>query len=146
MFVGGGSASTAGGIKVTTLAVVFLAILAEARGDKSVIAFFRTIPDSVLRIAISVIMMGATVVLTGSAILVGLTGRPLDHVLFEVISAYATCGLSVGVSADAPDAGKYVLAIIMLIGRIGTNTVATALALRSRRRLYSYPEERPIIG
>ncbi|PBB09831.1 potassium transporter Trk [Kocuria sp. WRN011] len=146
MFVGGGSASTAGGIKVTTLAVVFLAILAEARGDKSVIAFFRTIPDSVLRISISVIMMGATVVLTGSAILVGLTGRPLDHVLFEVISAYATCGLSVGVSADATDAGKYVLAIIMLIGRIGTNTVATALALRSRRRLYSYPEERPIIG
>lgn len=146
MFVGGGSASTAGGIKVTTLAVVFLAILAEARGDRSVIAFFRTIPDSVLRIAISVVMMGATVVLTGSAILVALTGRPLDHVLFEVISAYATCGLSVGVSAEATEAGKYVLAVIMLIGRIGTNTVAAALALRSRRRLYSYPEERPIIG
>lgn len=146
MFVGGGSASTAGGIKVTTLAVVFLAILAEARGDRSVIAFFRTIPDSVLRIAISVIMMGASVVLVGCSILVALTGKPLDHVLFEVISAYATCGLSVGVSADAPDAGKYVLAVIMLIGRIGTNTMATALALRTRRRLYSYPEERPIIG
>lgn len=146
MFVGGGSASTAGGIKVTTLAVVFLAILAEARGDKSVIAFYRTIPDSVLRIAISVIMMGATVVLVGSGILLAITHQPLDHVLFEVISAYATCGLSVGVSADAPDAGKYVLAVIMLIGRIGTNTMATALALRSRRRLYTYPEERPIIG
>ncbi|GAA2120212.1 TrkH family potassium uptake protein [Kocuria atrinae] len=146
MFAGGGSASTAGGIKVTTLAVVFLAILAEARGDRSVIAFFRTIPDSVLRIAISVIMMGATVVLTGCGIMVTLTGHSLDLVLFEVISAYATCGLSVGVSADAPDAGKYVLAIIMLIGRIGTTTVATALALRGRRRLYSYPEERPIIG
>lgn len=146
MFAGGGSASTAGGIKVTTLAVVFLAILAEARGDKSVIAFFRTIPDSVLRIAISVIMMGATVVLVGCGLMVGITGRPLDLVLFEVISAYATCGLSVGVSADAPDAGKYVLAGIMLIGRIGTTTVATALALRSRRRLYSYPEESPIIG
>ena len=146
MFVGGGSASTAGGIKVTTLAVVFLAILAEARGDRSVIAFFRTIPDTALRIAISVIMMGASVVLIGCSILVALTGQPLDLVLFEVISAYATCGLSVGVSADAPDAGKYVLAIIMLVGRIGTTTVATALALRSRRRLYSYPEERPIIG
>ena len=146
MFAGGGSASTAGGIKVTTLAVVFLAILAEARGDQSVIAFFRTIPDSVLRIAISVIMMGASVVLLGSSIMVALTHMPLDHVLFEVISAYATCGLSTGVSAGAPDAGKYVLSVIMLIGRIGTNTVATALALRARRRLYTYPEERPIIG
>ena len=146
MFAGGGSASTAGGIKVTTLAVVFLAILAEARGDQSVIAFFRTIPDSVLRIAISVIMMGASVVLLGSSIMVALTHMPLDHVLFVVISAYATCGLSTGVSAGAPDAGKYVLSVIMLIGRIGTNTVATALALRSRRRLYTYPEERPIIG
>ena len=146
MFAGGGSASTAGGIKVTTLAVVFLAILAEARGDQSVIAFFRTIPDSVLRIAISVIMMGASVVLAGSAVMVALTHLPLDHVLFEVISAYATCGLSTGVSAASPDAGKYVLSVIMLVGRIGTTTVATALALRSRRRLYSYPEERPIIG
>ena len=146
MFAGGGSASTAGGIKVTTLAVVFLAILAEARGDQSVIAFFRTIPDSVLRIAISVIMMGASVILLGSSIMVALTHMPLDHVLFEVISAYATCGLSTGVSAGAPDAGKYVLSVTMLVGRIGTNTVATALALRSRRRLYIYPEERPIIG
>ncbi|MCI4578707.1 hypothetical protein MRS95_25300, partial [Escherichia coli] len=104
------------------------------------------IPDSVLRIAISVIMMGASVVLAGSAVMVALTHLPLDHVLFEVISAYATCGLSTGVSAASPDAGKYVLSVIMLVGRIGTTTVATALALRSRRRLYSYPEERPIIG
>ena len=85
-------------------------------------------------------------VLLGSAVMVALTHLPLDHVLFEVISAYATCGLSTGVSAASPDAGKIVLSVIMLVGRIGTNTVATALALRSRRRLYSYPEERPIIG
>ena len=70
---------TAGAI---TLAVVFLAILSEARGDKSVIAYFRTIPDDALRIAISVIMMGATVVLVGCGVLVSLTGEPLDRVLF----------------------------------------------------------------
>ena len=72
--------------------------------------------------------------------------QPLDRVLFEVISAYATCGLSVGLSGELPPAGKYVLVLIMLIGRIGTTTVAAALALRSRRRLYRYPEERPIMG
>ncbi len=146
MFAGGGSASTAGGIKVTTLAVVFLAVLAEARGDRSVIAFYRTIPEEALRIAISVIMMGATIVLVGCGILLAVSDAPLDRVLFEVISAYATCGLSVGLSAELPPEGKYVLAATMFVGRIGITTVAAALALRSRRRLYKYPEERPIIG
>lgn len=146
MFAGGAPASTGGGIKVTTLAVVVLAILAEARGDRSVIAFHRTIPDSVLRIAISVIAMGATIVLVASGILVGVSGQSLDRVVFEVISAYATCGLSTGLSADLSAGGKGVLVAVMLVGRIGTTTVATALALRSRRRLYQYPEERPIIG
>lgn len=146
MFAGGGSASTAGGIKVTTLAVVFLAVLAEARGDRSVIAFYRTIPEEALRIAISVIMMGATIVLVASGFLLAFSDAPLDRVLFEVISAYATCGLSVGLSAELPPEGKYVLAATMFVGRIGITTVAAALALRSRRRLYRYPEERPIIG
>ncbi|MEX5294976.1 potassium transporter TrkG [Kocuria sp. CPCC 205268] len=146
MFAGGGSASTAGGIKVTTLAVVFLAVLAEARGDRSVIAFHRTIPEEALRIAISVIMMGATIVLLGCGLLLAVSDAPLDRVLFEVISAYATCGLSVGLSAELPPEGKYVLAATMFVGRIGITTVAAALALRSRRRLYKYPEERPIIG
>ncbi|MFI7482829.1 TrkH family potassium uptake protein [Kocuria sp. M1R5S2] len=146
MFAGGGAASTAGGIKVTTLAVVFLAILAEARGDRSVTAFYRTISEDALRISISVIMMGATIVLVASSALLALSDAPLDRVLFEVISGYATCGLSVGLSSELPPAGKYVLACTMFVGRIGITTVAAALALRSRRRLYKYPEERPIIG
>lgn len=146
MFAGGAPASTGGGIKVTTFAVVVLAILAEARGDSAVIAFHRAIPDGVLRIAISVIAMGATVVLVATGALLSLTDESLDRVLFEVVSAYATCGLSVGVSAQLDPVGKAVLIAVMFIGRIGTTTVATALALRSRRRLYQYPEERLIIG
>lgn len=146
MFAGGAPASTGGGIKVTTLAVVVLAILAEARGDRHVIAFHRTVPESVLRIAISVIAMGATIVLVASGLLLAISGQPLDRVVFEVISAYATCGLSTGLSAEMGVLGKAVLVVVMLVGRIGTTTVATALALRSRRRLYQYPEERPIIG
>ena len=62
MFVGGGSASTAGGIKVTTLAVLFLAALAEARGDDDMEAFDRRIPPDVLRLAVSVVLWGATIV------------------------------------------------------------------------------------
>lgn len=146
MFVGGGSASTAGGIKVVTLAVLFLGILAEARGDKSVRVLGRTVPDGTLRLAISVTFLGATLVLVSTALLMTVSSAPLDRILFEVISAFATCGLSVGLSAELPDFGKYVLALLMLAGRLGPIGLAAALALRQRTVLYGLPEERPIIG
>jgi trk system potassium uptake protein len=146
MFVGGGSASTAGGIKVTTLAVLLLAILAEARGSKVVTVARRSIPDGVLRVAISVTFLGATLVLVATGLLMISTDAPLDRILFEVISAFATCGLSVGLSAELDPFGKYVLGALMLAGRIGPIGLAAALAVRQRNTLYSLPEERPIIG
>ncbi len=146
MFAGGGSASTAGGIKVTTLAVMFLAIVAEARGDNDVKIYGRTIPQGTLRVAISVTMMGATLVMVATGVLLAISGQSLDRVLFEAISAFATVGLSTGLSAQLPPAGVYVLSILMFTGRIGSITLAAALALRQRRQLFHYPEERPIIG
>lgn len=146
MFAGGGSASTAGGIKVTTIAIVFLAIMAEARGDNDVKVHGRTIPASAMRVAITVIVAGATWVAVGAGMLLAMTGASLDRVLFEVISAFATVGLSTNISAEAPPEGKYVLAVLMFAGRVGTITLASALALRERRQLYHFPEERPIIG
>ena len=147
MFVGGGSASTAGGIKVTTLAVMLLAIVAEARGDRDVEAYGRRIPREALQVAIAVSLVSATIVLGASLLLLAIVpDETLDVVLFEVISAFATCGLSTGLTPQLPDAGKYVLTVLMFIGRTGTMTLAAALALRSRRRVIRLPEERPIIG
>ena len=147
MFVGGGSASTAGGIKVTTLAVLFLAIVAEARGDKSVLAAGRTIPNESLRVAISVTFLGATLVLGATAIIqIVNPDVGLDRILFEVISAFATCGLSVGLSAELGPVGKWVLTVLMVAGRIGPIGLASALALKHRNLLFRLPEERPIIG
>lgn len=147
MFVGGGSASTAGGIKVTTLAVLFLAIIAEARGDKDLRVAGRSIPSESLRVAISVVFLGATLVLVAtSLILASNPGLSLERVLFEVISAFATCGLSVGLSAELDGFGKIVLSLIMLAGRIGPVGLAAALALKQRTLFYTLPEERPIIG
>ena len=79
MFVGGGSASTAGGIKVTTLAVMLLAILAEGRGDKDVEAFGRRIPREALQVAIAVSLVSATLVLVSSLLLLAMTGLTLDR-------------------------------------------------------------------
>nr|WP_234037553.1 potassium transporter TrkG [Leucobacter sp. L43] len=146
MFVGGGSGSTAGGIKVTTLAVLFLAILAEARGTENTNALGRKIPNSAMRLAISVIFLGATLVLLATGLLTTVTDARLDRILFEVISAFATCGLSVGISAEVDSFGKYVLSALMLVGRIGPIALASGLAVRQRREMFSYPEERPVIG
>ena len=142
----GASGSTAGGIKVTTLGVLLLAIVAEARGDRDMEAFGRRIPRESLRLAVAVTIVSASMVLVAALLVLEMTGESLDVVLFEVISAFATVGLTTGLTPELPDAAKYVLAALMFAGRTGTITVAAALALRDRRRVIRYPEERPIIG
>lgn len=146
MFVGGGVASTAGGIKVTTLAVLVLAIIAEARGDRDVEVFRRRIPPDTVRLAVAVAFIGSSLVGLSTLALLEITGLRLDVILFEVISAFATVGLSTGITPHLPDAAKYVLVALMFAGRTGTMTVAAALALRSSRRVIRMPEERPSIG
>jgi Trk-type K+ transport system membrane component len=79
-------------------------------------------------------------------VLLAVTDEPLDYALFEVISAFATCGLSMGVTERSTDAGLYVLSALMLVGRLGTITLASALSERSQKRRFRYAEERPIIG
>lgn len=146
MFVGGGSASTAGGIKVTTLAVLALAVWSEAKGRQSVEAFGRRIPSDVQRVALSVVAWGATIVAISTVTIGQITQAPIEEVLFDVISGFATVGLSTGLTAELPDSAKYVLALTMFMGRIGTVTLAAAVAATSRSQLYSLPVERPIVG
>ena len=146
MFIGGGSASTAGGIKVTTLAILFLAAFAEARGRQEMEAFGRRIPSDMLRLAVSVVLWGATTVAVSTVVILHITQAPLDYVLFDVISAFATVGLSTGLTAELPPSGVYVLAATMFMGRVGTVTLAAALAASQSRQLFKRPEERPIVG
>jgi trk system potassium uptake protein TrkH len=146
MFVGGGSASTAGGIKVTTLAVLALAVWSEAKGRTSVEAFGRRIPSDVQRVALSVVAWGATVVALSTIIIAQISQEPIADVLFDVISGFATVGLSTGLTAELSDPAAYVMAATIFMGRIGTVTLAAAVAATSRSQLYSLPVERPIVG
>jgi potassium uptake TrkH family protein len=146
MFIGGGSAGTAGGIKVTTFAVLLFVIVAEARGDDYVFAFRRRIPRGLQRQALTVALTAVAAVVMSTLFLLIVTNFSLDQVLFEVVSAFATVGLSTGITADLPGAGQLVLTMLMFLGRLGPVTLATALALRHRQRMFTYPEEQPIIG
>lgn len=146
MFIGGGSASTAGGIKLTTFTVLLFAIIAEARGDTDINAFHRQISASVVRQSIAVALISIALIFTATLTILVMTNLPLDRVLFEVISASATVGLSVGLTPSLPPGAHYVLVLLMFLGRIGPITLASALALRQQRKLYRLPEERPIVG
>jgi trk system potassium uptake protein TrkH len=146
MLIGGGSAGTAGGIRVTTFFLLGFVVLAEARGERDVTAFRRRISSDVQRQALSIVLLAVGVIGAATLLLLSITDFELRDVLFETISAFATVGLSTGITAQMPPAGLLVLIALMFVGRVGTVTVATAFALRSRQRPYRYPEERPIVG
>jgi trk system potassium uptake protein len=146
MFIGGGSAGTAGGIKVTTFTVLLFAIISEVRGEATVDAFGRQLSPGVVRQALSVALLGVALVVSGTLALLALSGLDLDRVLFETVSAFGTVGLSTGITAVLPAPAQYVLIGLMFAGRIGPITLASALALREKRKLYRLPEERPIVG
>ncbi len=146
MFIGGGPAGTAGGIKVTTFAVLAFMIFAEVRGDPTVHVHNRRIPGVAQRQALSIALLGMFVVVAGTLALLAISDQDLDRVLFEAVSAFGTVGLTTGITAELPAGGQSVLIVLMFLGRVGTITLASALALRSRPILYRLPEERPIIG
>ena len=146
MFVGGGSAGTAGGIKITTFLVLFAIVLSEVRGRRDAGLFARRFGRNVERQALSVTVLAATLVFAATTYIATISPLPLDDILFECISAFSTVGLSTGITADLPPSALFVLGLLMFIGRVGTITVATALALGGRERPFRYPEENPIVG
>ncbi|MDN3243105.1 TrkH family potassium uptake protein [Glycomyces tritici] len=147
MFIGGGSASTAGGIKVTTFFLLMLVIWAEVRGERDASAFRRRLPTPVIREALTVALV--YVALNVTAVLLMQRFEPgimLAPIMFEVVSAAATVGQSTGITYNLTDQSKWLLAAVMYGGRIGPVLFATALAMTTRKRHYRYPETRPLVG
>ena len=146
MFVGGGPAGTAGGIKVTTAAVIGLMVWAELRGDPDVSRFGRRIPPTAQRQALSVVVIGLAALFAGNMMLIALSPYDIGVTLFEAASAFGTVGLTTGITPTLGDPAQLVLIVLMFVGRVGPLTLGTALVLRERERLFRFPEERPIIG
>ncbi|MBB5078721.1 TrkH family potassium uptake protein [Nonomuraea endophytica] len=146
MFIGGASASTAGGIRVTTFGVLAFVIWAELRGEPRVNIGHRRVADSVQRQAIAISLLSVAVVVVATYVLLVISPFALDQVLFEVISAFTTTGLSTGITAQFSPAGQIVLTLLMFMGRTGTLTLGTALAMQERTRRYELPEERVLVG
>lgn len=146
MFVGGGSAGTAGGIKVTTLGLLLFIVWAELRGESRVNIGHRRLTEAAQRQAVSLTVLSVGLVALATYVLLVLTPHSLDQVLFEVVSAFGTAGLSTGVAAVVSPAAQVLLTTLMFVGRIGPLTLGSALALKERTRLYELPEEEVIVG
>jgi potassium uptake TrkH family protein len=146
MFIGAGSSGTAGGIKVTTAAILIFIVLTEIRGDTAVNVGKRRLPRSIQRQALTIVLLSALAVASSVFVLSILTEFSTDQLLFEAISAFATVGLSTGITGQLPDAAQLLIIALMFTGRIGTVAVASALAARIRHAHFEYPKERPTIG
>ena len=146
MFIGGGSASTAGGIRLTTFALLGFMMWAEVRAEPDVQLFRRRVQPAAQRQALTVALVGLTVGVWGTLLLMALSPSSLPSAMFEAFSAFGTVGLSTGITSDLAAPPQLVLIALMFLGRIGPWTFAAALVLRQRRPQYRYPEERPIIG
>jgi potassium uptake TrkH family protein len=146
MFVGGGSVSTSGGIRVTTLAVLLLVIRAQARGDRDTTAGGRRLSQALTQQALLITVLFAALSFAGTLALMALSDINTGQALFEVISAIGTVGLTTGVTGDLGAPAQVLLALLMFIGRIGPTTLATALALRQSDTRYRYPEGRVLVG
>ena len=146
MFIGGGSASTAGGIKITTFLLLGYVILAEVRGDPEVRVGLRSVGSATVRSALSVALLAVALV-TGTTLLVmSVTDANYGDALFEVCSAFGTTGLSTGLTAESGTRAQLILIFLMFVGRVGPVTAATTFLLRRKQQRFHLPEERPIIG
>jgi trk system potassium uptake protein TrkH len=146
MFIGGSPGSTAGGIKTTTVAVAALLVYHVIRGRNEVSVFYRTISTDFVIKSFVLIMLAVTTVMVSTFILTITEQADFLVLLFESVSAFATVGLSMGMTAELTDAGKFVVALTMFAGRVGPLTFFFALSQRTAKPGYRYPEDRIIIG
>lgn len=146
MFIGGASGSTAGGIKVGTVAVVYSAVASLFRNRRHAVLFRHAIPTEVVLRAASVFVFGVSVVTLGTAILSVSDHQPLLKLLFEATSAFGTVGLSTGITSSLSVVGRVVISMLMFTGRIGSLTVIAAASRGRSRGNITYPTGEVSIG
>ena len=146
MLVGAAPGSTGGGFKVTTLAVLFLALIAIFLNRRDVRGFDRRVSDSTLRKASGIFMFFVLLYLTGGMLICCLDDLPLMVAFFEAASAIATVGLTLGVTPELSDASRAVLILLMYFGRVGSLTVLFAVSSGLRQDAFRYPAEEVAVG
>ncbi len=148
MFIGASPSSVGGGIRTTTFAVILLTLVNYAAGRSEVRVFRRTVKQEDI-IKSFVVFTAATMIVIVSTVLLSYTEHshlPLISIIFEICSAFGTSGLSMGITGELSSEGKWVLMIIMFIGRIGVLSLLFIFRTNKRKQNFHYPKEDIIIG
>lgn len=148
MFIGAAPGSTGGGVKVTTFGIVMIAILTQLSGSDGIIVFKRRISFPTIIKALTIIGFSAMLIMTVTVIMILIEGRPMLNVLFEVVSAFGTVGLTTGMTPYLHPVSKLLLILMMFLGRVGPVTFALALTMISHKNNTDivYPEGKVIVG
>lgn len=146
MFIGSSPSSTGGGIRTTTLFVVLLVVLTFIRGDDEVRIFRRSLHQDDITKSFVVIIMALLLVFVSVIVLKTIEPFSLTAIVFEICSAFGTCGLSMGITPFLSLSGKILVICLMFIGRIGIINFLYLMSLRKEKRNYHYSKERILIG
>jgi trk system potassium uptake protein TrkH len=147
MMIGAGPASTGGGITTGTFAVLLFAVISYARGYDHIRIGKRSLPDALIKRALVILVLCIALVITATWLILYTNPFSLTEIAFEVVSAFSTTGLSLGITAGLNTFGLWVLMAVMFIGRLGAVTIMIAMLGREpRKRLVGYPEESILIG
>ncbi len=146
MLVGGAPGSTAGGMKVTTVAVMFFSVMSVFKRKNSAEAFGRRIPDSVIKNAAAIFFLYLTLFVTGAVVISMVESLPLIDCLFETSSAIATVGLTVGITSSLSAISKIILIALMFLGRVGGLTIVFATVSGGDVDTKKLPQEKITVG
>ena len=146
MLIGGNSGSTAGGVKVTTFVIIFATLISSARGQENIVLFKRRISEKLVKQSLSLLIAYISIVMVATLIIGSYEERSLLEILFEVVSAIGTVGLSLGLTASAKIATKIILIILMYIGRLGALTLFDLLLKDHNDTIVNKPEGKVLVG
>ncbi|MBP2626089.1 MAG: potassium uptake protein, TrkH family [Firmicutes bacterium] len=146
MFIGASPASTGGGIKTSTIGVLIAAVWTLISGKHDVEVFKRRISQELVYKAFSIFFIAAILVIFVTMMMSITEKASFLQILFEVVSAFGTVGLTTGITPDLTEYGKMWIIVTMFAGRVGPVTLALALALRTRKGMMHYPEGKISIG
>lgn len=146
MFIGASPASTGGGIKTTTFVTLFYAVLNTVKGSYDIEIGKRRLPQNLIMRALAVVCLSFSLVVLAAFLLAITENKEFIATLFEVVSAFGTVGLSMGITPDLTPFGRIIIILVMFIGRVGPLTVAFALASRKSEKGIRYPEGRIFVG
>lgn len=147
MFVGGASGSTAGGIKITTAGVLIMTVVCVVKGKEDTEIDKKRISKQVIYRALAITVISLTLVITVTMILsITEVKVPFEYYLYEATSAFATVGLTLGITTKLTSIGKVVILLTMYAGRVGPLTLAMAFARRLKSNSIKYPEGKILVG